>query len=556
MSSKKKSNQNSSKENEYKKSDPNEDNAQSSLTVENQNFARTLSKKNAEISILKKRIKENLQYNAQMQSELFTLKKFYSDSSKLRRELDVANEKNQQLEFEIENLNKKILDQHKNFSDTQRIMEKKHLTEISKLKVTIDSYIQKTLRSNMNELDNEKLTMQVKELKKENKDIIDKTKQQIIQKEIQNKLKFTKLKDKMLENINETKEEVTELNMKYMDISTKLTLLQNHQLLVQLDYQTQQLEESTKKNEIYKKKIADLTKDIELHKEVEVSFAEKNKKLARELMKYKKEGGDDNNYNSKELKDSEVNSVQGNNSSINNPQQIPKVFLYTNNSFNNNNKYGKENTSPEYTRILALEKKVLNLEKKLEQKKREYNDLKEKNEHIENMLKNKDRKYSGLYNFLEESLNNFFNDEQIINNRDIYINTEALKRFEFSQLSKEQKYSTLIVLMKYLIPLIYNEKEVLKPYNNNLDKFNVQYHIPKENTLIINDKFRKFLNIRQRNKNSAMSSDNIRKINNLKNNSENLPSISRGVSFIKNNAKLPTSSSILSGKGNQSINPQ
>ena len=52
----------------------------------------------------------------------------------------------------------------------------------------------------------------------------------------------------MLENINETKEEVTELNMKYMDISTKLTLLQNHQLLVQLDYQTQQLEESTKKN--------------------------------------------------------------------------------------------------------------------------------------------------------------------------------------------------------------------------------------------------------------------------------------------------------------------
>ena len=392
MSSNKKSNQIPSKENENKKSDSNEDNAQSSVAIENQNFARALSKKNAEISLLKKRIKENLQYNAQMQSELFTLKKFYSDSSKLRRELDVANEKNQQLEFEIENLNKKILDQHKEFSDTQRIMEKKHLTEISKLKVTIDSYIQKTLRSNMNELDNEKLTMQVKELRKENKDIIDKTKQQIIQKEIQNKLKFTKLKDKMLENINETKEEVTELNMKYMDISTKLTLLQNHQLLVPLDYQTQQFEESTKKNEIYKKKIADLTKDIELHKEVEVSFAEKNKKLARELMKYKKEENIDSIYNSKELKDSEVNSVQGNNSSINNPQQIPKVFLYTNNSFNNN-KYGKENTSPEYTRILALEKKVLNLEKKLEQKKRGYNDLKEKNEHIENMLKNKDRKY-------------------------------------------------------------------------------------------------------------------------------------------------------------------
>ena len=275
MSSKKISKQISLREKENKKFDSNEDNPQSSLTFENQSFARTLAKKNEEIFLLKQKMKENIQYNEQMQSELFTLKKFYSDSSKLRRKLDVANEKNQQLELEIENLNKKILEQHKQFSDTQRITEKKYLTEMGKLKGTIDSYIQKNLRSNMNELDNEKLNLQVKELLKENKDIIDKTKQQIIQKEIQNKLKFTKLKDKMLENINETKEEVTELNMKYMDISTKLTLLQNHQLLVQLDYQTQQLEESTRKNALYKKKIDDLIRDIELHKEVEISFAEK-----------------------------------------------------------------------------------------------------------------------------------------------------------------------------------------------------------------------------------------------------------------------------------------
>ena len=40
------------------------------------------------------------------------------------------------------------------------------------------------------------------------------------------------------------------------------------------------------------------------------------------------------------------------------------------------------------------------------------------------MLKNKDRKYSGLYNFLEDSLNQFFSDENIINNKEIYINAE------------------------------------------------------------------------------------------------------------------------------------
>ena len=102
--------------------------------------------------------------------------------------------------------------------------------------------------------------------------------------------------------------------MKYMDISTKLTLLQNHQLLVQLDYQTQQLEESTRKNELYKKKISDLTKDIELHKEVEVSFAEKNKKLIKELMKYKKE-------ENKENKISDENTPQLNKSIVDSQTQ-------------------------------------------------------------------------------------------------------------------------------------------------------------------------------------------------------------------------------------------
>ena len=65
--------------------------------------------------------------------------------------------------------------------------------------------------------------------------------------------------------------------------------------------------------------------------------------------------------------------------------------------------------------------------------------------------------------------------------------------------------------MKYLTPLITNEKSALKPCNNILEKYNVQYHIPKENYLIINDKYRKIMNIKQRNKNSAASNDNIHK---------------------------------------------
>ena len=514
----------------------------SHLNIESQKIALALSKKNIEISFLKRQITEKMKYIAAIQSELFALKKFYSDSSKLKQELDRANEKSEQQEKQIESLKQKIIDQHKDFTEEKRILEKKHLTEISKLRVSIDSYIQKTLRANMNELDNEKLNIQLAQLRKKHDYLLKKSEQDTIQQEIQNKMKFTKLKDKMIENINMTKEEVTELNMKYMDVSTKLTLLQNHQLLVQLDYQSQQLDESTKKIELLEKKIFDLNKDLEVHKEVEVAFAEKNKKLKEELKKNRK------NEN-KEIKLSEENGSNNNNNNKSfgdsNIQQSSNISLISNNS--NINKMSNN----DYTRIINLEKKVISLEKKLELKKKEYNDLKEKNEHIENMIKNKEKKYSGLYNFLEESLNNFFVDEKIINSKELYINNESLKKFDFNNLTKPEKYSTLIILMKYLMPLIYDEQEVLNTNNSFTDKYKIKYHFPKENKLIINDKFKRIIQKKDILRNG--SSDSIHKTSCLfkgRNSYESLPSIIRGFSFrkinTKINAKLPTTGSAIS----------
>ena len=506
------------------------------LNIESQKIALALSKKNIEISFLKRQVAEKLQYIAAIQSELFSLKKFYSDSSKLKQELDRAREKNEQQEKEIENLKQKIIDQYKEFTEEIRIKEKKHLTEISKLKVTIDSYIQKTLRANMNELDNEKLNLQLSQLQKLNDDLIKKSEQDIVQKEVQNKIRLTKLKDKMLENINMTKDQVTELNMQYMDVSTKLTLLQNHQLLVQLDYQSQQLDESTKKIDLLEKRIFYLNKDLEVHKEVEVAFAEKNKKLKEELKKYKHE-------ENKEIKLSEENG--GNNKSIgdNNNQQSSNNSLLTNNS--NGNKVNNNNN--DYNRIIKLEKKIMTLEKKLEYKKKEYNDLKDKNEHIEYMLKTHDKKYSGLYNFLEESLNNFFVDTDILKNKELYINNESLKKFEFNNLTRQEKYSTLIILMKYLMPLIYSGNEILNTNNVN-DKCFIKYHFPKENRLIINDKFKKIIQKKQILRNT--SSDNVHKTNLFRvsgrNSSDTLPSILRGASFRKINTKMPTTASAIS----------
>ena len=45
----------------------------------------------------------------------------------------------------------------------------------------------------------------------------------------------------MLDSVNKTQLKANELNVEYMDVSTKLTILQNHQFMVQLEYQEQQL---------------------------------------------------------------------------------------------------------------------------------------------------------------------------------------------------------------------------------------------------------------------------------------------------------------------------
>ena len=110
----------------------------------------------------------------------------------------------------------------------------------------------------------------------------------------------------MIENIKNTKDKVTEINMQYMDVSSKLTLLQNHQLLMQIEYLSQQVEELSRSNEILQKKNFELQKDIEIHKEVEISLADKNKKLKDELLKEK---NNNNSNNTKEdLTDNNINA--------------------------------------------------------------------------------------------------------------------------------------------------------------------------------------------------------------------------------------------------------
>ena len=103
--------------------------------------------------------------------------------------------------------------------------------------------------------ENQELIKEVDKLKTEQKNIIDKHIAEDKGRDIKKQIKFNNLKNKMKEKIEQIQARETELNIQYMDVSTKLTLLQNNHLLIQLEYQLQQLDEITAKKESLEKKV-------------------------------------------------------------------------------------------------------------------------------------------------------------------------------------------------------------------------------------------------------------------------------------------------------------
>lgn len=80
----------------------------------------------------------------------------------------------------------------------------------------------------------------------------------------------------MLYKIKETKANLLALNDEQLQTTTRLTILQNHQLTTELEYQSKQTEQLLYKNNKMKSQIETLKRDIEIHKEVEKELAKRS----------------------------------------------------------------------------------------------------------------------------------------------------------------------------------------------------------------------------------------------------------------------------------------
>jgi len=292
----------------------------------------------------------------------------------------------------------------------------------------------------------------------EKKKLYEKKKDEEINKfKVHSILKYEKFKQKMDEDLEKMSDSLININSDYINSSHKLTILQNRQLILRIEQLEKRLHELEHLNKEYKRKIYENENDIKMHKLIEQNLTEKmgNKKSIIKLTRNKSDFNHSENNLTSDIKIKSMN-------------------------FNKSNGSGSVSTYTIGTKSPSLERRILNYKKVIEEKNYENEKMILANSHLKNKLNLYQKKFNGLFSFLEESLNNFCNDEEIIKNSNFYLKLDKIKNCDFNSFNSQEKYALLVLLMKYLLPLV--------TINFNSTS-NIGKNIFKTNINIVNKKF-------------------------------------------------------------------
>ena len=447
--------------------------------VKSQNDA---TSKDIIISELNQKIKRlSIEIN-RLYEENSNLKKKYSLNYSVQSQLKSAEETIKNLREE----NLKLMLTHKNKESElgknidKILLGKKREKLLSDRNETL--YMQKMFVANQIEMENRIYKDELEKLKKQMEVNEDNAKDKITKLEIQNLVKYKTLKSKILNNLNETKTKLANLNLKFMDNTSRAMNLQNYQLIIELEEQKQENEQLMKENKLLNKKLFEIRDDLDIHKKVELELAEKIKKLQS------KNTSDNNNTNTNSNKFAKTSASFGPNYNNTNDgmniiiQKLQKIKTLNENEKNRNlgnkkssrknNSYQKMNKTQFGNSFLPNKSyfyrdfsdlSVVSKNSKILSEDRFNNNLNDieltPDDNLLFKLKNvsNEKKYINLYNFLEKCLDNFYSDikSQMKKKNIIKIDFESLRKLKFNEYSKKEQYILLILLMNHILPLIY-----------------------------------------------------------------------------------------------------
>ena len=452
--------------------------------VKSQNEANS---KDIIISELNKKIKKLSEEINRLYLENSNLKKMYSINYSVQTQLKSAEETIQNLREE----NLKLMLAHKNKESELGKNIDKILLEKKKEKLLSDKYealyMQKMLVANQIEMENKIYKDELEKMKKQMELNEDNAKDKITKLEIQNLVKYKTLKSKILNNLNETKTKLANLNLKFMDNTSRAMNLQNYQLIIELEEQKQENEQLVKEKALLNKKLFEMKDDLDIHKKVELELAEKLKKLQSKNNSDNNNTNTNINTNSNKFAKTSTAFAPKQNNKINDDtniiiQKLKKIKTLNENEKNRN--LGNKKLSRKHNSYQRMNKTQFG-NSFLPNKSYFYRDISDlsvvsKNSKIfsedrfnsnlndieltpdDNLLfklKNvsNEKKYINLYNFLEKCLDNFYSDikSKMKKKNIIKIDFESLRKLKFNEYSTKEQYILLILLMNHIIPLIY-----------------------------------------------------------------------------------------------------
>ena len=347
------------------------------------------------------------------------------------------------------------------------------------------------------------------------------------QKEIDFENRMNEMKKKMLDYIKEGQKSKQYLSKEQLRLNDKLSVIHKNALLNELDFQSMQLEDLLKQREHLDKIIVGMKSDIEVHKKVEKILTEKNKQYTNmiKVLSTKVENKDKENNKNFEKQNSlhKNKNIKENKEEKDNKDSESKYknkkfkFWKSNDNFiriNNKNIYNEINKRNTLEKLIKSEsndndkinktkekkyRKICSylsspnisvdnvenindlviLRKELVKRIKESEDYKSKYHYYKTKLDELNNKYGNIMKLFEDVLIKIYEDKNMKNIKSIYVNIEEFKRCNFENLSSEQKYSIVMLIIKYLLPLI-------NP-NNLPDKFKSLF-CNVENATFINEK--------------------------------------------------------------------
>ena len=398
------------------------------------------------------------------------------------------NENIERMEEENHHLNEELKRINKEFKEEKENLIKDYEDKVNKLKQNIE--LMNTKLESVHNLEKltEKQTNTIQEL--EGTIVIkDRTyREKLDQKNLKNSMRFYNLKQKMMEDVETAQKSVDQLNIEQIDISSKLTLLQNHHLLVEMEFQTQQYKELIKKCEFLEKQNFEILRDLEIHKHLEVKIVEKNRELNRKIKELEgiisqHKGSDlektntnlenscyylNSEFNSRNFDSEKIHKSKNNETTLNNTKSDNNINLEERSSHKN----------------VLLDKKLSKLEKRLDKKLKENELLSSKYSNISERLEKFEKNFKQVISLVENGLSILSQEETIKNKNEILINYNLSKEFNFDELSKEKKYAILCILLKNFNTILdvdlLGKNEIKKAHNPFYT--DIKFNFSKNNT--------------------------------------------------------------------------